>query len=140
MSSAPVGVAILLHNWEGHLLMIQRRGPHGAGQWAVPGGKVEPGESSGQAVVRELAEEVGLYTRRPIFLTETDDLFDDGLHFRTRWYRCYMWDGTPKLLEPDKHIDWRWRLTPPTPLFEPCFANLRAQGYNPWSVKTLERK
>jgi len=45
---------------ESQLLMIRRgRGP-GAGRWSIPGGRVEGGETLGEAVVRELAEETGL--------------------------------------------------------------------------------
>jgi mutator protein MutT len=44
----------------GRLLLIRRgRGP-AAGEWSVPGGRVEPGETMAEAVVRELAEETGL--------------------------------------------------------------------------------
>lgn len=44
----------------GDLLLIRRgRGP-AAGEWSVPGGRVEPGETLAEAVVRELAEETGL--------------------------------------------------------------------------------
>ena len=42
------------------LLLIRRRNPPSAGFWSVPGGRVEPGETLAQAVVRELAEETGL--------------------------------------------------------------------------------
>lgn len=31
-----------------------------AGQWALPGGRLEPGETSSQAALREMSEEVGL--------------------------------------------------------------------------------
>lgn len=42
------------------LLLIRRgRGP-AAGEWSIPGGRVEPGETLAEAVVRELAEETGL--------------------------------------------------------------------------------
>ena len=42
-------------------LLLVRRG-HGpaAGQWSVPGGRVEAGETLAEAVVRELAEETGI--------------------------------------------------------------------------------
>jgi 8-oxo-dGTP diphosphatase len=42
------------------LLMVQRgRGP-GQGRWSLPGGRVEPGETMAEAVLRELDEETGL--------------------------------------------------------------------------------
>ena len=42
------------------LLLIRRgRGP-AQGEWSVPGGRVEEGETLAEAVVRELAEETGL--------------------------------------------------------------------------------
>jgi mutator protein MutT len=42
-------------------LLLVRRG-HGpaAGEWSVPGGRVEPGETVQEAVVREVLEETGL--------------------------------------------------------------------------------
>lgn len=42
------------------LLMVQRAHDPGAGEWSVPGGRVERGETLAAAVVRELAEETGL--------------------------------------------------------------------------------
>ncbi|HEX2062984.1 MAG TPA: NUDIX domain-containing protein [Acidimicrobiales bacterium] len=42
------------------LLMVRRgHGPAG-GRWSVPGGRVEPGETLAEAVVREVAEETGM--------------------------------------------------------------------------------
>jgi 8-oxo-dGTP diphosphatase len=45
---------------DGRLLLVRRgRGP-AQGKWSVPGGRVERGETVGEAVVRELAEETGM--------------------------------------------------------------------------------
>lgn len=53
-----VGAAIV-HN--GQLLAQQRSYPErDAGRWELPGGRVEPGESEADAVVRECAEELGV--------------------------------------------------------------------------------
>ncbi|MFD8494316.1 NUDIX hydrolase [Amycolatopsis sp. NPDC059657] len=42
------------------LLLIKRANEPGRGLWSVPGGRVEPGETDTEAVVRELREETGL--------------------------------------------------------------------------------
>ena len=42
------------------LLLIRRGHGPAAGEWSVPGGRVEGGETLAEAVVRELAEETGL--------------------------------------------------------------------------------
>jgi 8-oxo-dGTP diphosphatase len=43
-----------------HLLLIQRATPPGLGQWSLPGGRVEHGETMAEAVVREVHEEAGI--------------------------------------------------------------------------------
>jgi ADP-ribose pyrophosphatase YjhB (NUDIX family) len=40
--------------------MIKRGHEPGAGLWSIPGGRIEPGESDAEAVVREMIEETGL--------------------------------------------------------------------------------
>ncbi len=46
---------------QGDEMLLVRRGQQpGAGQWSVPGGKVEEGELLAQAVLREFTEETGL--------------------------------------------------------------------------------
>lgn len=45
---------------EGRVLLARRRMP--SGQWELPGGKVEPGESDHQALQRELLEELSVHT------------------------------------------------------------------------------
>lgn len=52
-------VAALIYD-DGKLLVCQRkRGTSFAMMWEFPGGKVKPGETLGQALVRELEEELG---------------------------------------------------------------------------------
>ena len=55
-----VGAALL----DGGRLLAARRSapPELAGRWELPGGKVEPGETPQDAVVRELREELGIET------------------------------------------------------------------------------
>jgi 8-oxo-dGTP diphosphatase len=58
-------VAAVLRDARGRVLISQRPpGKHMAGYWEFPGGKIGPGESSEQALTRELAEELGVSLRR----------------------------------------------------------------------------
>lgn len=57
-------------------LLLTRRaaglGSHG-GQWALPGGRIDPGETAEQAALREMAEEVGLRLDPGAVLGRLDD-------------------------------------------------------------------
>lgn len=47
----------------GSVLLIQRKNPPFQGSWALPGGFVDYGETTEEAVVREMSEETGLETK-----------------------------------------------------------------------------
>ncbi|GAB2910760.1 hypothetical protein GCM10027047_06240 [Rhodococcus aerolatus] len=60
----------------GPSLLITRRAPRlraHAGQWALPGGRREPGEDVTGAALRELAEETGVVLGREAVLGRLDD-------------------------------------------------------------------
>lgn len=55
--SAAVSIAV----WKGEeVLLVRRRRPPFEDRWSFPGGRIEDGETSGEAVLRELFEETGL--------------------------------------------------------------------------------
>lgn len=62
-------------NGEGAFLLTRRGGrlPRHRGQWALPGGRLDPGETPEEAALRELAEEVGLYLDEDSVLGRLDD-------------------------------------------------------------------
>ena len=44
----------------GRVLLVRRARPPGLGDWTIPGGRLESGETHAQAIVREVHEETGL--------------------------------------------------------------------------------
>ena len=61
---APIVVGAAVIERDGRLLVTRRLdGTHLAGLWEFPGGKREPGETVGEAVVRELREELDVSAR-----------------------------------------------------------------------------
>ena len=53
-------VGAVIRDDEGRLLLIKRGHEPGAGLWSLPGGRIEPGETDTEALVREMREETGL--------------------------------------------------------------------------------
>jgi 8-oxo-dGTP diphosphatase len=45
---------------DGEVLLIRRGNAPMRGRWAIPGGRVEPGETPAEAALRELQEETGV--------------------------------------------------------------------------------
>ena len=62
------------------LLVIRRGHGPGAGEWSVPGGRVEAGETLHEAIVREVWEETGVEVVVDRFLGWVERLGDDH-HF-----------------------------------------------------------
>jgi 8-oxo-dGTP diphosphatase len=78
---------------DGRLLLVRRgRGP-AAGEWSVPGGRVERDELLEEAVVRELAEETGVEGVCGD-LVGVVERFDEGEHFVILDYEVHLLEAS----------------------------------------------
>ena len=68
------GVGAVIIN-EGKMILVKRGVEPGKGEWSIPGGLVELGESVRDAVIREAKEETGLDVE--IFVDRPIDAFDN---------------------------------------------------------------
>ena len=78
--------------WDGPRLLMTQRPPGGplGLKWEFPGGKIEPGETPEQAIVREVVEELGI-TATPLERLETvAHDYAHGLHVEIVFVRCTL--------------------------------------------------
>jgi A/G-specific adenine glycosylase len=99
-----IGVAVIWNN-EGQVL-IDRRPQEGllGGLWEFPGGKVEPGETIEECIVREIREELGIEITVGDHLITIDHAYT---HFRVTLnvHHCQHISGTPEAIACDE-IRW----------------------------------
>ena len=99
-----VGAAIVR---DGSLLAARRTTPvEAAGRWELPGGKVEPGESPEEGLVREIAEELGCGVTVERWFDGEQPI---GATHLLRVALCRLTEGEPR--PGDDHDAVRW-LTP----------------------------
>jgi 8-oxo-dGTP diphosphatase len=89
-----VGAVAVDHD---RLLLIRRGHGPGAGLWSVPGGRVEPGETLHEAVVREAMEETGLEVVVDRFLGYVERFGDEPAP-----YHFVILDFAVTVLDPDQ--------------------------------------
>lgn len=92
--------------WDGPRFMICQRPAHKARGllWEFVGGKVEMGESRGDALARECREELDITVAvRDIFMEVVHEYTDLTVHLTI--FNANIIDGTPKLLEHNS-IAW----------------------------------
>ncbi len=108
--------------------MQRRTGAHGAGTWSLPGGKLDFGESLETCGAREALEETGVIVKNVRILTFTNDIFtQEHKHFITAWLESDWAENEPHIMEPHRITELAWHTFHdlPSPLFEPCWQNLR---------------
>ena len=90
----------------GRLLLIKRGHAPGAGLWSLPGGRIEPGETDAEALVREIREETGLAVEAGQLIGTVRRPAGDGDVFDIRDYAATVTGG---MLRPgDDAADVRW--------------------------------
>ena len=108
MKRPQVGVGVFVER-NGKILVGKRKGSHGAGTWALPGGHLEPGESFGACCKREVLEETGLIIKNISPVVFTNDIFHaQGLHYITLFFKGEYESGEAIVAEPRECEEWRW--------------------------------
>lgn len=95
MDIVPVAVAVITDS-DGRVLLAKRaEGVHQGGLWEFPGGKVDPGESLAEALLRECREELGIHItdHRPL-IQVTHDYGDRCVQLNVHWVKAYR--GNPE--------------------------------------------
>ena len=98
----------------------------GAGQWTMPGGKLDPGESFEEGAIRETMEETGLKVKNMEVIAINNDIVDTA-HYVTIGLLAAEFEGEPTVCEPDKITKWEW-FDPtdlPSPMYQPSVNLLR---------------
>ena len=91
-------------------ILVAHRNPTGqmGGRWEFPGGKVEPGETDKEAVVREIKEEFGITVTVGEKITEASFIHNEEkvlLHA----YRIFVpHDGIEKKYLLTEHTEYKW--------------------------------
>lgn len=114
-----VGVGVMIIK-DGKVLLGKRKGSHGEGEYAFPGGHLEYMESFEQCVKREIAEECGIEVENIRFNLVANVTKYAPKHYTHIGLMADWKNGEPKVLEPEKCESWGWYDINeiPEPIFE----------------------
>jgi 8-oxo-dGTP diphosphatase len=116
-----IGVAIIIVK-DNKVLLLKRKGSHGAGTWNFPGGHLEFNEKVATCALREVKEEAGIEIENLRYASYTNDIFKkEKKHYVTLFIIADWKSGKAKIMEPEKctKIGWfKWNNLP-KPLFLP---------------------
>ena len=109
-SRAPLLVAVGIIHLEGKILVGQRRRiDRHPFKWEFPGGKVEPGETPQEALVRELREELQISAQVGSELARYEHDYPSGSRVHLLFFSVSHFSGEPKphVFEQIRWLDLR---------------------------------
>ena len=120
-SRPKVGIGVMILK-EGKVLLQKRKGSHGEGEYAFPGGHLEYMESFESCARRETAEECGVDIKNIRFQFLANSIKYAPKHYVHVGLLADWQRGEPRVMEPDKSESWGWYELDnlPQPLFEMC--------------------
>jgi 8-oxo-dGTP diphosphatase len=111
-----VGVGVICADG---IVLLKRQGSHGSGEWSLPGGHLEFGESVIDCARREVKEELGVDLEKCRVIGQFTEDYFPGKHYITLYCIGTTYQ-TPKIIEHDKASDScciRSKSELPSPLF-----------------------
>lgn len=116
-----VGIGVMVFK-DGKILLSKRKGSHGSGEYAFPGGHLEYLESFEDCARRETKEECGIEIENVRFQFLANVTKYAPKHYVHIGMLADWKSGEPAVLEPEKSESWAWYDLDnlPQPLFEMC--------------------
>ncbi|MBI4034016.1 MAG: NUDIX domain-containing protein [Candidatus Brennerbacteria bacterium] len=138
MESKPeVGVGVMVVK-NGKVLLGKRKGAHGEGEYAWPGGHMEYMESFAECAAREVMEETGIEIENVRFLRLLNFKDYAPKHYVDIGLTADWKSGEPKVMELDRCEGWDWYDMDnlPKPLFAaiPTYVEAYKTGRNFWDA------
>lgn len=123
-----VGIGVMVFK-NGKVLMARRKGSHGSGEFAFPGGHLEYMEGFEECAHREVYEECGIEIENIKFLFVANVVKYAPKHYVHLTLTANWKSGEPINREPEKSEAWNWYSLNelPAPLFEMC--SLSVESY-----------
>lgn len=107
-----------------------------AGEWCLPGGKLDFGETLEEGAIREVKEETGITITNPQVIS-VHNFKNEHAHFITVGLIAHKWKGEAKVMEPDEITKWQWFSLKklPYPRYFPSFGVIKNYLKNKFYIK-----
>ncbi|OIO08475.1 hypothetical protein AUJ27_00685 [Candidatus Falkowbacteria bacterium CG1_02_37_44] len=122
-----VGVGVMILK-DGKVLLGKRKGSHGEGEFAFPGGHLEYMESFADCAKREVLEECGIEIDNIRFQFLANVVKYAPKHYIHVGLLADWKKGEPKVMEPNRSGSWLWYdiNNLPEPIFKMCELSIKS--------------